>query len=160
MMHISDAHDYGHDPEAEKVAHDFIAEGRRKQIKGVLEQLVDDEFERLEQYADEFISQKAAYRAEKFLERVLKGDNDAAMALLGDKHGNSRYTYADGKPWAQLIHGRLFEAGGVELRRKIVEAHTDLIRNERIADLESVVDGLTQQVKKLASELEQCRMRL
>jgi len=155
-MHISDVHDYN--PEPAKVAADFIAEGRRKQIKGAIEQLVDDEFDRLEEYANEFISEKAATRAEKFLERVLRGDEDAAMALLGDKLGGSRrhiFGADAGKPWAQLIHGRLFEANAMELRRKIVEANADLIRNERIADLESVVDGLTRQVKELTAKISQ-----
>lgn len=157
-MHISDVHDYN--PEPAKVAEDFIAEGRRKQIKGVIEQLVDDEFERLEEYANEFISQTAAARAEKFLERVLRGDDDAAMALLGDRNGGSRYhafSSNAGKPWAELIHGKVFETGGIALRRLIVEAHADLLRNERIADLESVVAGLTQQVQKVTAELERCR---
>lgn len=160
-MHISDVHDYSN--EQEKVAEDFIAEGRQKQIKGVIEQLIDDEFERLEEYANEFISQTAAARAEKFLERVLRGDDDAAMALLGDKGGGSRYHtvgYDHGKPWATLIHGKVFETQGITLRRMIAEANADLIRNERIADLESIVDGLSQQLVRVMGDLERCRMRL
>ena len=161
-MHISEVHDYS--PEPTEVAKEFIEAGRKKQIKSVIEELVDDEFDRLEMYANEFISQTAADRAERFLEKVLKGDEDAAMALLGDKSGSSRYrtlgATLGGKPWADLIHGRLFETGAITLRRELVEAHADLIRNERIADLESVVDGLTQQVKSLTHELEETRRRL
>lgn len=160
-MHISDVHEYSPDPT--EVAKEFIDKGRKEQIKSVVEQLVEDEFDRLEEYADEYISQVAAHRAERFLERVLKGDDDAAMELLGDKRGGSRYRqmgYDDGKPWARLIHGRLFESGGVALRRQIVEAHAELLRNERIADLESVVEGLTQQVRELSVDLERCRERL
>lgn len=160
-MHISDVHDYS--PEPTSVVEEFISKGRKEQIKSVVEQLVEDEFDRLQQYGDEYISQVAADRAERFLERVLKGDDDAAMALLGDKHGGSRYRQMgcdNGKPWANLIHGRLFESGGIELRRQIVEAHAELLRNERIADLESVVEGLTQQVRELAADLERCSDRL
>lgn len=160
-MHISDVHEYSPEPTA--VVEGFIAKGRKEQIKSVIEQLVEDEFDRLQEYGDEYISQVAADRAERFLERVLQGDDDAAMALLGDKRGGSRYRQMGcdhGKPWANLIHGRLFETGGVGLRRAIVEAHAELLRNERIADLESVVDGLTQQVRELTAELERCRERL
>ena len=157
-MHISDLDDYS--PEPTKVVEEFIAKNRKEQIKGAIEELVDDEFLRLEEYADEYISQTAADRAQKFLERVLIGDDDAAMALVGDKNGGSRYKMHgtdDGKPWAQLIHGRLFETGGILMRRQIVEAHADLIRNERIADLESVVDGLTAQVRDLTAQLHKAR---
>ena len=160
-MHITDVHDYC--PEPTEAVKEFIAQGRKDKIKSVIEDLVEDEFERLEEYADEYISQTAASRAEKFLERVLKGEEDAAMALLGDKHGGDRYRqlgYDAGKPWASLIHGTLFETGGIRLRRAIVEANADLLRNERIADLESIVDGLTQQVRELTAQLEACRERL
>ncbi len=157
-MHISDVHDYS--PEPSKAAEEFIAEGRKKQIKGVIEELVNDEFDRLEEYANEFISQTAAARAEKFLERVLKGDEDAAMALLGDKHGGDRYRtlgYNAGKPWASLIHGRVFETDGIDLRKRVVEAHPELLKSERIKDLESVVDGLTQQIRQIELDLERSR---
>jgi hypothetical protein len=160
-MHISDVHEYSPGPTT--VVEEFIAKGRKEQIKSAVEQLVEDEFERLREYGDEYISQVAAIRAERFLERVLNGDDDAAMALLGDKHGGSRYRQDGcnhGKPWANLINGRLFESGGVALRRRIVEAHAELLRNERIADLESVVAGLTQQVRELIADLERCRERL
>lgn len=160
-MYISDVHDSNPQPSQE--AKDFIAQERMKQIKSVIEQLVDDEFERLTEYADDFISNTAASRAERFLERVLKGDADAAMALLGDKMGGSRRRMVgcdEGKPWAHLIHGSLFETSCMELRRSIVEAHPELLRNERIADLESVVEGLSRQVRELERDLEQCRDRV
>ena len=159
-MHISDVHDYT--PEPTKVVEEFIAKERQEQIKSVIEELVDDEFLRLEDFGDEYISQTAAHRAERFLERVLAGDDDAAMALLGDKSGSSRYMLNGpdkGKPWANIIHGRLFESGGIALRRQIVEAHADLLKNERIADLESVVEGLTAQVREAEVQLELCRKR-
>ena len=156
-MHISDVHDYGLHEDQTAVTAPFIALNRREQIKKELEQLVDDEFEQLQKYANEYISNLAADRAETFLERVLKGDDDAAKSLLlGDQCGSSRYRTGgceEGKPWASLINGRLFESGGIELRRKIVEAHADLLKAERIADLESVVDGLSQQIRKLEAQL-------
>ena len=160
-MHISDVHDYS--PEPAKVVEEFIAKNRKEQLKSVLEELVLDEFDKLEEYANEHISQLAAHRAERFFERVLKGDEDAAMALAGDKSGSDRYRsagYDEGKPWMHLIHGTLFETGGVRLRREIVEAHQDLLKSERIKDLEAIVDGLTQQVRKLEAEKESLYDRL
>jgi hypothetical protein len=160
-MHISDVHDYS--PPRTQIAQEVFSEARVKQVKGFIDSLIDDEYERLREYADESISQTAAARAERFLEKVLAGDEDAAMALIGDKHGGSRrriFGSDEGKPWASLIHGRLFETGGIALRRSIVEAHPELLRNQRIADLESVVEGLTLQVRELTRDLENCRERL
>lgn len=153
-MHISDVHEYKtaeHDKHS-AVTKKFISQGRRKIIQNAIENLVSDEFDRLEDYANEHISDVAAERAERFLERVLNGDNDAAMELLGNHHGSDRYRTGgcdDGKPWANLIHGNLFETSGITLRRKIVEANSDLLKSERIADLESIVEGLSDQVRKL-----------
>lgn len=154
-MHISDVHDYSF-PETE-VVKEFLSQPTKKELKKTIEGIIDEEFNRLEDYAHDHISQVAADRAERFLERVLKGDEDAAEALLGDKNGWGRHRMQDGTPWAQLIHGRIFESGSLELRRKIVEAHADLIRNERIKDLESIVEGLTAQIKKQDNEIERMR---
>lgn len=160
MMHISEVHDYDGEPHEEKV-NEFLSEGHRKGIKTEIERIFDDVADRMEEYAGEYLSQLAASRAEKFLEKVLSGDDDAAMALLGDRMGGDRYRLlgADAnKPWARLIHGRLFESGGLALRRQIVDAHAELLKNERIKDLESVVDGLSQQIRKIEADLERQRM--
>jgi hypothetical protein len=154
-MHISDVHDYS--PEPAKVVQEFIDQNRKKQIKGVIEELINDEFDRLQEYANEYISHVAADRAEKFLERVLKGDEEAAKQLIGDGGRYRSSGYDQGKPWASLIHGRLFETDGIKLRRQVAEAHADLIRNERIADLESIVEGLSNQIREIERDLERCR---
>ena len=153
-MHISDLHDYN--PLPSQQAKDFLSQGSEKNVKRAIEQIIEEEFDRLEQYADEFISQTAASRAENFFKRLMRGDEQAAMALFGnascDRYRNSGCD--QGKPWAKLIHGHLFETNGITLRRQIVEAYPELLRNERIADLESIVDGLTRQVRELTARLE------
>lgn len=152
-MYISDLHE---DVERPEVVKDFLHKSHKKAVTDAIEQIVESEFERLEDYADEFIADVAARRATKFLDRVLKGDKDAAMSLMGDRSGGSRIKQLGcdhGEPWAHLIHGSLFETDAIELRRKIVEAHVELLRDERIADLESIVAGLTKQVRELDKQL-------
>lgn len=160
--HISDVHDYS--PSETEQAKTFLSQNRKDAIRREIEQIIDEEFDRLEEHADEYISGVAADRAERFLARVLEGDDDAAKELLGDTTFSSdRYRLLGPdatKPWAHLIHGRLFETGGIQLRRQIAEAHADLIRNERIADLESIVDGLSRQVRELETELDDAHERL
>jgi len=160
-MFINEVH--GTEAGEEKEAEKFLGEGRRKAITREIEQIVSDEFDRLEEYAGSFISDVAASRAEKFLEKVLSGDEDAAMWLLGDESGYSRYRangLDNGKPWASLIHGRLSETNMIKLRREIVDAHAELLVSERIADLDSIVAGLEDQIRKQDAEISNLRDRL
>ena len=41
----------------------------------------------------------------------------------------------------------------MKLRRDVVEAHVDLFRVERNRDLESTVEGLSQQIRSLEKQL-------
>lgn len=50
--------------------------------------------------------------------------------------------------WHRVIHGKLHESGCIALRHAIVEAHADLLKNERILDLEDQVKSLVAQVNK------------
>ncbi len=160
MTYIADLHihnDEAAEVEAERILDD--AGQRRKKLKGEIEQIIDGEFDRLEDHAGIFLSETATDRAQRFLERVLEGDEDAIASLIGDHHG-SRYHeigYEKGKPWASVIHGTIFETTAMRLRRQIVEANVDLLSNARIKDLESVVDGLQRQIAKLESDLERSR---
>lgn len=53
-----------------------------------------------------------------------------------------------------IIHGKLFEQGCIRLRRDIVNAHADLLKDERILDLEDQVRSLVEQVNKANAEKE------
>lgn len=58
-----------------------------------------------------------------------------------------------------VIHGKLFEQGCVLLRKKIAQAHRDLITSERIKDLEDQVASLVAQNNALKKDLESWRDR-
>jgi len=64
----------------------------------------------------------------------------------------ARQDIADQHP---IIHGELFEQGCIRLRRDIVNAHGDLLKNERILDLEDQVKSLVAQVNKANREKEE-----
>lgn len=59
-----------------------------------------------------------------------------------------------------VIHGKLFEQGCVRLRKMIVEAHRDLITEQRILDLEDQVRSLVAQNNKLARAKEEMWQRV
>lgn len=62
--------------------------------------------------------------------------------------------------WHKVIHGTMSENGCVKLRKDIVEAHRDLLVNERIADLEDQVKSLIAQVNKATAEKDRILDRL
>lgn len=158
-MHISDVHDYSctQAEEMETKAKEYLTPEHKKLLHDALYEIINEEYNHLEENAAEFLESCAASRAETFLKRVLDGDEKAAMALLGDDRGGDRhkqYGYDAGEAWAQLIRGELSETDGIKMRRKIVEAHPDLIISERIKDLESIVEGLKLQIQKQDKEIE------
>jgi len=156
MTYISDVHEYSHSDEDEAAAKKFVSDRNLKAINSLINEIIDDEHDELEERASQFISDKAACRAEKFLERVLNGDEDAAMALFGDENGGSRRSLGGhdaGEAWASYWHGTIFETGGVKLRRQIAEAFPDLIISERIKDMEATVEGLTKQIDDLNRQI-------
>lgn len=109
--------------------------------------------------------------AQNAIEEML-GGNDGQMRryLSCEKRGddgayiyhNGRSDGYGGRKYEQhpVIHGKLFEQGAIELRKKIAQANEALIRDERIRDLEDQVMSLVAQVNKANDEKESMRMRL
>ncbi len=153
--YIPDLHGSVERPEQVK---EFLSSVSKNQVKKVVQQIVDDEFDRLEEHADYFIADTAAERAKRFLERVLSGDEEAARALFCTAHNWDRVKSCGsdkGESWAfQLVDGNLFLTDTMEIRRRIVEAHTDLLKSEWILDLESIVEGLRKQIREMQARLD------
>ncbi len=116
--------------------------------------LHDQLYRGLEQSLASDINGEAAIRAENLLMKLLRGNEDAAQALFKcGNDGNRRRAYGPtGRPWAQVIHGHLYQSSAVELRAAIVEAHSELLKDERIKDLEAAVEGLSAQLKKMQED--------
>lgn len=105
--------------------------------------------------------------AGRVVEEILEGRDDQMRRYLGldgytGRHENQpafgrKRDVSEAHP---VIHGELFETGAIALRRKMAEAHPDLIRNERIADLEDQVQSLVAQVAAKERENERLRDRL
>jgi hypothetical protein len=65
-----------------------------------------------------------AEMAERTVNAILEGNEEQMRRYLGCPAGG--YTGRDRD--ASVIHGELFETGALSLRKKLVEAHRDLIR--------------------------------
>ena len=145
-------------PVMEQAAKTVCEFAKSKQVADTLANLayeLHDQLHRgLEESLASDINAEAANRAERLLLKVLKGNEDAAKALFKcGNDGNRRKAYGPtGRPWAQVIHGHLYQSSAVELRSAIVEAHSELLKDERIKDLEAAVEGLSAQLKKLQED--------
>lgn len=98
---------------------------------------------------------------------LLAGNEDQMRRYLScEKYGwNGRsdghhYGNRSATDWHPVIHGKLFEQGCVELRKKIVDAHRELLVNERILDLEDQVKALVAQINKVTAEKQSALERL
>lgn len=91
---------------------------------------------------------------DRTIEAMLQGNETEVRRYL-NLDGWTGREYAE-KP-GSVIHGQLHEPHTITLRRRLCEAHPELLRNERIADLEAQVTGLLAEVNKKNSELERLR---
>ena len=93
---------------------------------------------------------------EQAIDAMLKGDEEAMRRYLHCQEG--MYNGRDQNH--QVIHGKLFEPSAIELRKQIVNAYPELLKNERILDLEDQVSSLVREVHKLEAEKEEMWQRL
>lgn len=117
----------------------------KKRFRDAMEDLEDDlDFglkERLSSNLADFICTSA----ESAVEQLLAGNEERMRSYLSAKDGG--YTGRDRDH--SVIHGKLLETGPLEFRKQIVDAHAELLKTERILDLESQVKSLVAQVNKL-----------
>lgn len=85
------------------------------------------------------------------------GEYDGYTGRFNPGAWGARQSVVDQHP---VIHGKLFEQGCIRLRRDIVNAHADLLKNERILDLEDQVRSLVEQVNKTNAEKERLLERM
>jgi hypothetical protein len=97
--------------------------------------------------------------ASRAVEQIMEGNEDQMRRYLSceKRDIDGRYYVSTGRSDSAghpVIHGKLFEQGAVALRKKIVDAHRDLLVSERILDLEDQVKSLVAQVNKANAERE------
>lgn len=119
----------------------------KKHVDEIVSEIQDDVEWRLKSDVAANLGSHVAHAVEQTIEAIIKG-NEAEMRryLSCDPYWSGR------SHQHSVIHGKLFETGPLELRRLMAEAHPDLIRNERMADLEKLVTDLTAQVNKLQAD--------
>lgn len=112
--------------------------------------------------------------AERAVEQLLAGNEEQMRRYLSceKRASDGKYlswtgrnddgSYPTNRPESRhpVIHGKLHESSVIELRRKIVDAHRDLLVSERIKDLEDQVKSLVAQVNQANAEKDRMWERL
>lgn len=96
------------------------------------------------------LAQYVHQMANDAIESMLKGDEENMRRYLHCERGY--YTGRDRDH--SVIRGTLFETGAIELRKQIVDAYPELLKNERILDLEDQVASLVKQMNEKDRRLE------
>ena len=146
-----------------KKAEEYLAQNRVEYIKktmaSIVSEVVNDEYDYLKLFADDIITKTASERAIKFLDAVISGDVKKFKLLIkcNDKTSgrNREIGYDAGKPWASVIRGNISLAENLKFRQELCEQFRETIQNERILDLESIVDGLKAQIIELEKHFEE-----
>ncbi len=136
---------------------DVLTECFSESVQVAMRTKIDDA---LNQAADNFeyhfkqdftynMSMWAHRMAESAIEEMLKGNEAEMRRYLRCEEGH--YTGRDGRH--SVIHGKLFETGAVELRKQIVNAFPDILKSERVLDLEDQVSSLTAEVNRLNARI-------
>lgn len=143
----------------EKVLAAAISDDAMKAINKQVEEIrVNIEDDLMYRIKDELAPNLTAWVAElagKAVEAILEGNEEMMREYLSCRSYGWNGRSGDHNLWNRdiaeqhpIIHGKLFEQGCVLLRKKIVDAHKDLLVNERILDLEDQVKSLVAQVNK------------
>ena len=138
---------------------DGIVKSATKKLRDMADDVVNSLQYEIQDNMAEHLSYHVREMAGRAVAALLAGNEGEMIRWLScDKRGytgrsdglnvNKRSIFAQ----HPVIHGALFEQGCVALRKSIVEAHRDLIANERILDLEDQVKSLVEQVNKATRE--------
>ncbi|MTJ81764.1 MAG: hypothetical protein F8N37_12200 [Telmatospirillum sp.] len=140
----------------------------KKQVSDIIYEIEGDIDYRIKEELAPNLAAFVSGMTDKAVNALLNGNADEMRrylsADLGGYTGRSDSSFwprkADLPSWHPVIHGTLFEGEQIALRRRIVDAHRDLITDQRILDLEDQVKSLVAQVNKLEAEKEGLIQRL
>ena len=138
--------------------------GFEKQFQDMVEQATLSAYEYLRENLGYWYAHDIRQASDTAIEAILKGQVNIARQYLkldgynGRSDGyNPNRTIDKQHP---IIHGCLNESECLKIRRMVAEAHPELVRDERIKDLEDQVASLVAQNNKLEKELDDTRRKL
>lgn len=144
-----------------------------KQLDAATAMLTEDLTEHLKHDVASTLSYWVALMAQKSVEAILHGDESELRRFLScERRGEDgkyvSYTGRSDGPWPDrnvkdqhpVIDGKLFEQGALKLRKQIVETHAEVLKDERMRDLEDQVRSLAEQVRVAERKASDAHQRL
>ena len=123
-------------------------------LKSTLDQLIEDHEFWVKEEAGYWLTQHVSDLADRAICSLLEGNEEMMR----------RYIWCQGYTGRDMEHrirdSKIAEYGGMELRAKIVEAFPELLKNERILDLESHIRSLIEQNQRLETRCQEYIDRL
>jgi hypothetical protein len=135
-----------------------LAEADLKKLKKDFDDAATEALDRFEYYVkDDMAANLASYVADmasRSVKAMLHGNEAQMRRYLQCEQGGYNPRASSG-----LVNdtGSLFEYGGLELRRKLVDAYAELLKTERILDLEAQVKAAQEVIAKKNQELSRLR---
>ena len=118
----------------------------KKQLKNILYDLESDIEYTLKDGMAELLADWTQRMADEAINKMLEGEDETMRRYLRCQENG----YTGRGREHPVIHGKLSELGAIALRKQIVDAHADLLKTQRILDLEDQVRSLVEQVNKEA----------
>jgi len=125
------------------------AERVKRQAKDILGDVLEDIQWRLQDDAASNIAFHVQDLFKRGFEAMMEGNEQEFRRWI---YAGGAYTGRENHGLRPVIHGELFEPNPIQLRRKLVEAYPELLRDERVKDLEYQVEQLKSQVNRLEEE--------
>ena len=144
----------------EKGISDETMKKLRKQVEEITAYVDDDIMYRLKDDLSYNLSCYVKEMAARAIESMLDGNEEMVRRFLTCVNGgytgrsDGPYCTRDIKFQHSVIHGKLSEHGGIALRHKLVDTYADLLKSQRILDLEDQVKSLVAQINDLNSTLD------
>ena len=118
---------------------DAVTKKLENEMSGCWEYALD----MIQEDTQDAIAREAANAASSLVMRMLDGEEVAARVILDCIVKHPPY---DTRKYHSIIHGRLSETAGIALRRKLIEAHSDFLMDQRVLDLEELVANLRKDI--------------
>lgn len=122
--------------------------GTKKSLGKFFDEFHSEFEDRVRSYMSYNFARYVQDMASEAITAMLEGNEDEMRRRLSCVEGG--WTGRDREH--PVIHGKLFEQGCISLRKQVVDANAELLKNERILDLEDQVKSLVLQNSKLEQE--------
>lgn len=124
-----------------------------------LRKSLNDAFDELYENYEYRVKEQLAVNLADYIQQM--ADRSIKSMLEGNESELRRYLTCEVGVWngrdreQPMIHGKLFVPECFELRRQLVDAHADMIKSERILDLECQVRSLVEQNNNLEAKVKE-----